>query len=77
MATEVAADALRENGRGMWLESVVGITQAFLTNQGVLPLGHVYLLLSKWHFCCRPKQSGERKYKSVQGCIVAVSLSDL
>ena len=45
--------------------------------QGVLTHGRVRLLLSKGHFCYRPRRTGERKHKSVQGCTVDANLSVL
>ncbi|KAJ9084027.1 40S ribosomal protein S6, variant 2 [Entomophthora muscae] len=45
--------------------------------QGVLLPGRVRLLLSKGHSCYRPRRDGERKRKSVRGCIVASDLSVL
>uniref|UniRef100_A0A673MLW7 Small ribosomal subunit protein eS6 n=1 Tax=Sinocyclocheilus rhinocerous TaxID=307959 RepID=A0A673MLW7_9TELE len=45
--------------------------------QGVLTHGRVRLLLSKGHSCYRPRRTGERKRKSVRGCIVDANLSDL
>ena len=39
--------------------------------------GRVRLLLSKGHFCYRPRRTGERKHKSVQGCTVDANLSVL
>ena len=44
--------------------------------QGVLTHGRVRLLLSKGHSCYRPR-TGERKRKSVRGCIVNANLSVL
>merc|ERR1719189_585701 len=43
--------------------------------QGVLTQGRVRLLLSKGHSCYRQRRSGERKHKSVRGCIVDGNLS--
>merc|ERR1712117_183271 len=45
--------------------------------QGVLTNTRVRLLLSKGHSCYRPRHSGERKRKSVRGCIVDGQLSVL
>lgn len=45
--------------------------------QGVLTNGRVRLLLSKGHSCYRPRKDGERKRKSVRGCIVDANLSAL
>lgn len=39
--------------------------------------GRVRLLLSKGHSCYRPRRDGERKRKSVRGCIVDGNLSVL
>ena len=44
---------------------------------GVLTHGRVCLLLSKGHSYYRPRRTGERKCKSVRGCIVDASLSVL
>lgn len=40
-------------------------------------LGRVRLLLSKGHSCYRPRRDGERRRKSVRGCIVDANLSAL
>ena len=45
--------------------------------QGVLTNGRVRLLLSKGHSCYRPRRAGERKRKSVRGCIVDAAMSVL
>ena len=45
--------------------------------QGVLTHGRVRLLLSKGHSCYRPRRTGERKCKSVRGCIADANLSVL
>ncbi|CEQ41040.1 SPOSA6832_02707 [Sporobolomyces salmonicolor] len=71
MAQEVAADALGDEFKGY----VVRITggndkQGFPLKQGVLVPHRVRLLLSKGHSCYRPRRTGERKRKSVRGCIV-------
>uniref|UniRef100_A0A8C2QJK5 40S ribosomal protein S6 n=1 Tax=Cricetulus griseus TaxID=10029 RepID=A0A8C2QJK5_CRIGR len=63
MATELAADALGEDGGN--------------DKQSILAHGRVCLLLSKGHSCYRPRRTGERKRKSVQGCIVDANLSVL
>ena len=38
--------------------------------QGILFKGRVRILVSKGHKCYRPRRTGERKRKSVRGCIV-------
>ena len=44
--------------------------QGFPLKQGVLVPHRVKLLLAKGHSCYRPRRTGERKRKSVRGCIV-------
>ena len=51
--------------------------QGFPMKQGVLTAGRVRLLLRKGHSCFRPRRSGERRRKSVRGCIVDANLSVL
>merc|ERR1712031_46290 len=51
--------------------------QGFPMKQGVLTNGRVRLLLNKGHTCYRPRRDGERKRKSVRGCIVDGNLSVL
>lgn len=49
----------------------------FPMKQGILTTGRVRLLLSKGHSCFRPRRDGERRRKSVRGCIVDSNLSVL
>jgi len=51
--------------------------QGFPMKQGVLTNQRVRLLLGKGHSCYRPRRTGERKRKSVRGCIVDGNLSVL
>merc|ERR1719481_1750946 len=51
--------------------------QGLPMKQGVLTNGRVMLLLSKGLSCYRPRRTGERKRKSVRGCIVDGNLSVL
>ena len=51
--------------------------QGFPMMQGILTNGRVRLLLDKRHKCYRPRRTGERRRKSVHGCIVDQSLSAL
>ncbi|GMF09673.1 unnamed protein product [Phytophthora lilii] len=51
--------------------------QGFPMKQGVLSNGRARLLLSKGKTCYRPRRKGERKRKSVRGCIVGPDLSVL
>ena len=45
--------------------------------QGVLVPSRVKLLLSKGHSCFRPRKTGERKRRSVRGCIVQADIRAL
>uniref|UniRef100_A0A2K5PEN0 40S ribosomal protein S6 n=1 Tax=Cebus imitator TaxID=2715852 RepID=A0A2K5PEN0_CEBIM len=64
MATEVAADALGEERKGYVVRISDGNDkQGFPMKQG--------------HSCYRPRRTGERKRKSVRGCIVDANLSVL
>lgn len=51
--------------------------QGFPMKQGVLSANRVRLLLHKGVSCYRPRRRGERKRKSVRGCIVASDLAVL
>merc|ERR1719513_403144 len=51
--------------------------QGFPMKQGVLTNQRVRLLLSKGHSCYCPRRTGERKRKSVRGCIVDGNLAVL
>uniref|UniRef100_A0AC34R1U8 40S ribosomal protein S6 n=1 Tax=Panagrolaimus sp. JU765 TaxID=591449 RepID=A0AC34R1U8_9BILA len=78
MAQEVEGDALGEEWKGYIFRIGGGNDkQGFPMKQGVLTNGRVRLLLSKGHSCYRPRKEGERKRKSVRGCIVDANLSAL
>ncbi|XP_042859598.1 40S ribosomal protein S6-like [Penaeus japonicus] len=78
MGHEVEADSLGEEWKGYVLRIAGGNDkQGFPMKQGVLTNERVRLLLSKGHSCYRPRREGERKRKSVRGCIVDNSLSVL
>ena len=51
--------------------------QGFPMKQGVLSTGRTRLLLSEGLSCYRARRAGERKRKSVRGCIVASDISVL
>jgi len=51
--------------------------QGFPMKQGVLTSQRVRLLMSEGHSCYRPRKRGERKRKSVRGCVVSGDLSVL
>ncbi|KOC69338.1 40S ribosomal protein S6 [Habropoda laboriosa] len=78
MGAEVEADALGDEWKGYVVRISGGNDkQGFPMKQGVLTNGRVRLLLSKGHSCYRPRRDGERKRKSVRGCIVDANLSVL
>jgi small subunit ribosomal protein S6e len=75
---EVDALTLGEEWKGYVLRITGGNDkQGFPMKQGVLTTGRVRLLLSKGHSCYRQRRTGERKRKSVRGCIVDGNLSVL
>ena len=78
MGQEVEADSLGEEWSGYVFRIAGGNDkQGFPMKQGVLTNGRVRLLLSAGHSCYRPRRTGERKRKSVRGCIVDSNLSVL
>ncbi|XP_031558109.1 40S ribosomal protein S6-like [Actinia tenebrosa] len=78
MAMEVPGDCLGDEWKGYVFRITGGNDkQGFPMKQGVMTNGRVRLLLSKGHSCYRPRRTGERKRKSVRGCIVDSALSVL
>jgi len=78
MGAEVEADSLGDDWKGYVLRVTGGNDkQGFPMKQGVLTNGRVRLLLAKGQSCYRPRRTGERKRKSVRGCIVDGNLSAL
>merc|ERR1719266_1817852 len=78
MGQEVDAATLGDEWAGYVLRITGGNDkQGFPMKQGVLTNQRVRLLLSKGHSCYRPRRTGERKRKSVRGCIVDSNLSVL
>jgi len=78
MSQEVAGDALGSE----WAGYVFRITggndkQGFPMKQGVLLPYRVSLLLSDGHSCYRTRRTGERRRKSVRGCIVGPDIAVL
>jgi small subunit ribosomal protein S6e len=47
----------------------------FTMRQGILKAGRVRILMDKNHKGFRPRRAGQRKRKSIRGCIVAKDLS--
>ncbi|KAJ3152000.1 40S ribosomal protein S6 [Geranomyces variabilis] len=78
MSQEVQGDALGDEFKGYVFKITGGNDkQGFPMKQGVLEARRVRLLLSEGHSCYRPRRTGERKRKSVRGCIVGSDISAL
>lgn len=78
ISQEVEADSLGEEFKGYVLKITGGNDkQGFPMKQGVLLNQRVRLLLAKGQSCYRPRRTGERKRKSVRGCIVGSDLAVL
>src|SRR3569833_385629 len=78
MGAEVPADSIGDEWKGYVLRITGGNDkQGFPLKQGVLLPTRVRLLLSDGHSCYRTRRSGERKRKSVRGCIVSGEVSGL
>lgn len=78
MAQEVEASCLGDEWKGYIVRIGGGNDkQGFPMKQGVLTNGRVRLLLGKGHSCYRQRRTGERKRKSVRGCIVDSNLAVL
>lgn len=78
MGAEVPGDSVGPEFAGYIFRITGGNDkQGFPMKQGVMHPTRVRLLLSDGHSCYRPRRTGERKRKSVRGCIVAMDLSVL
>jgi len=78
IAQEVEGEALGEEFKGYVFKIMGGNDkQGFPMMQGVLTNTRVRLLLSAGSSCYRPRRSGERKRKSIRGCIVGPDISVL
>jgi len=78
MGQEVEADILGENWAGYILKITGGNDKdGFPMKQGIPLQGRTRLLMSEGHSTYRPRRTGERKKKSVRGCIVGADLSVL
>ncbi|KAI9140534.1 ribosomal protein S6e-domain-containing protein [Paraphysoderma sedebokerense] len=76
MSAEVPGDSIGDEFKGYVFKITGGNDkQGFPMKQGVLVPHRVSLLLSKGHSCYRPRRTGERKRKSVRGCIVGPDMS--
>jgi len=78
IAQEVQADTLGDEWKGYIVRITGGNDkQGFPMKQGVLLPYRVRLLLADGHSCYRPRRAGERKRKSVRGCIVGPDIAVL
>jgi len=78
MGQEVEASAIGDEWKGYVFKITGGNDkQGFPMKQGVLTNKRVRLLLNKDSSCYRPRKDGERRRKSVRGCIVDSQLSVL
>ncbi|KAJ7481750.1 40s ribosomal protein s6-b [Mycena latifolia] len=78
IAQEVAADSIGPEWAGYVLRITGGNDkQGFPMKQGVLLPYRVKLLLADGHSCYRSRRTGERKRKSVRGCIVGPDIAVL
>jgi len=78
ISQEVSGDALGEEFKGYVFKIMGGCDkQGFTMKQGVLTSGRVRLLLHRGTPCFRGygRRNGERRRKSVRGCIVSQDLS--
>jgi len=76
MSQEVVGDDLGEQFKGYIFKITGGNDkQGFPMKQGVLTNTRVRLLLGPDTTCYRPRRDGERKRKSIRGCIVGADLS--
>ncbi|KAK7202746.1 ribosomal protein S6e-domain-containing protein [Myxozyma melibiosi] len=75
---EVEGDSVGDEFKGYLFKITGGNDkQGFPMKQGVMHPSRVRLLLTKGVSCYRPRRTGERKRKSVRGCIVANDLAVL
>jgi len=78
VSNEVSLESLGEEYKG-YVARISGGNdkQGFPMKQGILVPHRVRMLFSKGHSCFRERRTGERRRKSVRGCIVANDLSVL
>jgi len=76
MGQEVEGDNLGDEFKGYVFKITGGNDKdGFSMKQGILVQGRVRILMKKGHKCYRPRRAGERKRKSVRGCIVGPDLA--
>jgi len=78
VSQEVEGDALGDQFKGYVFKITGGNDkQGFPMKQGVLTNTRVRLLMGEGAQCFRPRRNGERRRKSVRGCIVASDIAAL
>ncbi|THH26321.1 hypothetical protein EUX98_g7867 [Antrodiella citrinella] len=78
ISQEIGGDTLGDEWKGYVFRITGGNDkQGFPMKQGVLVPYRVRLLLGDGHSCYRPRRAGERKRKSVRGCIVGPDIAVL
>ncbi|KAL8899046.1 MAG: hypothetical protein Q9207_006399 [Kuettlingeria erythrocarpa] len=78
MGQEVPGDSVGPEFKGYVFRITGGNDkQGFPMKQGIMHPTRVRLLLSEGHSCYRPRRTGERRRKSVRGCIVGMDLAVL
>jgi len=78
MGAEVTGDDLGDEFKGYVFKITGGNDKdGFSMKQGILINGRTRILMKEGHSCFRPRRTGERKKKSVRGCIVGHDLSVL
>jgi len=78
IAQEVPGDALGDEWKGYIFRITGGNDrQGFPMKQGVLVPHRVRLLLADGHSCYRIRRTGERRRKSVRGCIIGPDIAVL
>jgi small subunit ribosomal protein S6e len=76
ISTEIEGDGLGDEYKGYVFRISGGNDkQGFTMKQGILTTQRVRILFQKGMSCYRPRKRGERKRKSVRGCIVSSDLS--
>ncbi|ORZ29591.1 ribosomal protein S6e-domain-containing protein, partial [Catenaria anguillulae PL171] len=76
ISQEIPGDQLGDEFKGYIFKITGGNDkQGFPMKQGVLVNHRVRLLLSEGHSCYRPRRTGERKRKSIRGCIINHDIS--
>jgi len=78
LSQEVSGDALGDEWKGYLFRITGGNDkQGFPMKQGVLLPHRVRLLLADGHSCYRTRRNGERRRKSVRGCIIGPDIAVL